>query len=123
MTVTPGKRRPRLGVRFGRAPVGPDPVRRQRPMLGEMAVLSGATISVMQRRLGRGKVNSRTRPDYLRDWHWLRLEALRGYASAGDSRRYAENMRRCAGLVLKHGNGTFLELQARAGVKNPGAGR
>lgn len=58
---------------------------------------------------------------YMAASRWLALEAKRGYPSSADSLRYAANMRWAAELARVHGPGTWLELIARAGVRNPEA--
>lgn len=78
-----------------------------------------ATITSLQRKLYPLAVTNHTRRDYLRCARWLELEAKRGYGSSADSWRYARNMRWAAELVGIYGPGTWLELIARAGVKNP----
>jgi hypothetical protein len=61
----------------------------------------------------------RTRADYRRTARWWELEARRGYASHRASLRYAANMRWAAELVREYGEGTWLELLARSGHRNP----
>lgn len=80
-------------------------------------------ITELQRRIGPRPTTLRTRRDYRRAARWWELEAKRGYPSSGDSLRYAANMRWAAELAGLHGDGTWLELVARAGVENPEARR
>lgn len=71
-------------------------------------------ITEAQRRLPPSKAVDRTRSDYRRTARWWELEARRGYASASDSLRYGANMRWAAELAGIYGDGTWLELSARA---------
>lgn len=80
-----------------------------------------AWITDRQRALWPLPLTARTRTDYLRYARWLHLEARRGYESAAATARYARNMRWAAELAREYGPGTWLELIARAGVKNPEA--
>jgi len=63
----------------------------------------------------------RTRRDYRLVARWWEREAQRGYDSSASSARYARNMRWAAELAGLYGPGSWLELIARAGVKNPEA--
>lgn len=83
------------------------------------------SISAAQRRLRPGRLQlaftTRTEIEYRRLARWWELEARRGYSSTPSSLRYARNMRWAAELARAHGPGTWPELIARAGVKNPEA--
>jgi hypothetical protein len=80
-------------------------------------------IAAAQRRLPRIPSQPRTRQEYRIVARWWELEARRMYESATSSVRYAQNMRWAAELAGLYGPGPWLELIARAGVKNPEAGK
>jgi hypothetical protein len=79
-------------------------------------------VSLMQLALPRVPVTLRTRRHYVRQLAWYRLEAWRGYDSTDRTLQYASNMKWAAELAQEYGDGTTLELRARAGVSPPATG-